>query len=220
MSSTTTDRITPLRDSMGSRLAGGIAWCISRGSNTVMAVCDTAAFPSGARCELVPRGRLELPMRLLLRQRRLPVPPPGQCWCARGDSNTHALRRHGLNVVRLPNSATRAKVNRMPARACAPLCRKSDGLCTLTVKSRQPCGCGVIRTWSRKGGSNSRHPPYQGGALPTELFRQFLIVDGRNALMLEPAGGIEPPTYDLRGRSSTTELYRLKFSNGHGSPLR
>ena len=41
--------------------------------------------------------------------------------------------------------------------------------------------------WSGRRGSNSRHPPWQGGALPTELLPQ------QNKIYMVQVKGVEPP---------------------------
>jgi hypothetical protein len=85
---------------------------------------------------------------------------------------------------------------------------------------------GPILKWSGRRDSNSRHPPWKGGALPTELRPQKSLNGGAGwirtteslrwqiysllplatrepRLTMELLTGIEPATYGLQNRCST-----------------
>ena len=67
-----------------------------------------------------------------------------------------------------------------------------------------PLGYGTMYKWSGRRGSDPRPPPWQGGALPTELL---------------------PHVYGALGRNRTTDtqifsllLYRLSYQGKYGDP--
>ena len=112
-------------------------------------------------------------------------------WCPGPDSNRHGQGRRILSPLRLPDSATRAgegsgrerppgrqwrlrsESNRR-TRLCRPRCMTTLPLSprygSLYRAIRPGPPCPGEADWSGKRDSNSRPQPWQGCALPTELF--------------------------------------------------
>ena len=67
-----------------------------------------------------------------------------------------------------------------------------------------PLGYGTMYKWSGRRGSDPRPPPWQGGALPTELLPHMLCALGRNR------------TTDTQIFSLL--LYRLSYQGKYGDP--
>jgi hypothetical protein len=111
-------------------------------------------------------------------------------WCPGPESNRHGFRRGILSPLCLPVSPPRPKLQRGAAkiwrrrsesnrrtRLCRPLHNHSATPPELGEKGK---ACRAFRRcafpsviWSGKRVSNSRPQPWQGCALPTELFPRF-----------------------------------------------
>ena len=71
---------------------------------------------------------------------------------------------HGLNLKNLKSFDEGLITEQEKLKICNPL--------ILLQKIKKPTQGRLLKIWSGKGGSNSRPQPWQGCALPTELFPQ------------------------------------------------
>ena len=151
----------------------------------------------------------------------LPIPPPGHTvsrlssWCPEQDSNLHASRHTHLKRARLPipppghllfidrdtDGAKNGTRTRDPNLGKVVLYQLSY----FRISSFQSLFRNAFRWSSEKRDSNPRPQPWQGCALPTELFSHFIISKpfSERFPMVERKTGLEPATPTLARLCST-----------------
>src|SRR6266545_3997382 len=159
-----------------------------------------------------PRTLVELPCHLTRSTPRLlPV---------RKEKSSDAQRRRREAPAHRGERSLRAKARRsLSSRERSPGADEPEG--------RNPSEAGEATVWSGKRGSNPRHPPWQGGALPLSYSRSGArrIAEGSAAVKLRECLERYHRSAGTRGgsrrrTSSREHIFRREAVRSHGSGRR